>query len=191
MIDTRCTKQRAVFLDRDGVINRAIVRDGKPYPPMTTDELELMPGAPEALARLNSAGFRLIVVTNQPDVARGLQTRETVETLHNVLRSQLPIDDFRVCYHDDADGCTCRKPLPGLLFAAATEHGLALPACFLVGDRWRDVEAGQRAGCISVFIDYGYEERTPQGVFARVASLPEAVAWILSQEMSSDATHIE
>ncbi len=186
MPDIGSSKQRAVFLDRDGVINRAIVRDGKPYPPMTVDELEVISGTPEALARLKAAGFRLIVVTNQPDVARGRQTREMVETLHNVLRSQLPIDDFRVCYHDDADGCTCRKPLPGLILAAAAEHDLTLPASYLIGDRWRDVDAGQRAGCTSVYIDCDYAERKPSGVFTRVTSLPEAVVWILSQEISSD-----
>lgn len=183
------SRQRAIFLDRDGVINRAIVRDGKPYPPMTVDELELVPGAPEALARLKAAGFRLIVVTNQPDVARGRQTREMVETLHDVLRNQLPIDEFCVCYHDDADSCTCRKPLPGLLLAAATEHDLALPASYLIGDRWRDVDAGQRAGCTTIFIDYDYAERKPGGVFVRAASLPEAVAWILSQETKPNADH--
>ena len=173
---------RAVFLDRDGVLNRALVRNGKPYPPASLAELELVPGAAEALGRLKDAGFRLIVVTNQPDVARGAQTRAAVDELHRALQSQLPIDEFRVCDHDDADECACRKPRPGLLLDAAAAHGLDLPACYLIGDRWRDIEASQRAGCPGIFIDYGYAERAPSGDFVRVASLPEAVAWILVQE---------
>jgi len=171
--------QRAVFLDRDGVINRAIVRQGKPYPPASLDELEILPGVPDALARLSAAGFRPIVVTNQPDVARGKQTREAVETIHAALSSQLPLDEFRVCYHDDGDQCHCRKPQPGLLLEAARDTGVDLSASFMVGDRWRDVEAGRRAGCMTIFIDYGYAE--PQGkADVRVHSLAEAADWILA-----------
>jgi len=174
--------RRAVFLDRDGVINRAIVRDGKPYPPNSLSELEILPGVPEALAQLKAAGFRLIVVTNQPDVARGKQTRAAVEAMHAALQAQLPLDEIRACYHDSHDSCTCRKPQPGLLLAAAREHGLELSASYLIGDRWRDIEAGQRAGCTSLFIDYQYAERQPLEPYVRVASLTEAVEWILARE---------
>src|SRR3990172_6964226 len=111
--------RRAVFLDRDGVINRTIVRNGRPHPPSNLSELEILPGVPEALMRLRAAGFRLIVVTNQPDVARGMQTRETVEAIHAALKAQLALDEVRVCYHDDSDHCFCRKPAPGLLLDAA------------------------------------------------------------------------
>src|ERR1017187_1809436 len=146
--------RRAVFLDRDGVINRAIVRDGKPYPPASLDELEILPGVPEALGLLKAAGFALIVVTNQPDVARGVQRREVVEAINATLGAQLPIDEFRVCYHDDRDQCPCRKPQPGLLTRAPL---YALDRSILVGDRWRDIEAGQRAGVqATILIDYGY-----------------------------------
>lgn len=170
---------RAVFLDRDGVINRAFVRDGKPYPPSSPGELEILPGVPEALSLLSAAGFRLVVVTNQPDVARGEQSRETVEAIHTLLRNQLPIDDFRVCYHDDVDRCSCRKPLPGMLLQAAADLGLDLSASFLVGDRWRDVEAGRNAGCMTIFIDYGYSERKPEAPDKIVSSLSEAADSIL------------
>src|SRR3989338_8918354 len=139
--------RRGVFLDRDGVLNRAFVRDGKPYPPSTLAELEILPGVPEALALLRAEGFRLVVVTNQPDVARGTQTRKTGELLHAALLARLPLDEFRVCYHDDADHCACLKPAPGLLLQAAQELELDLASCFMVGDRWRDIEAGRRAGC--------------------------------------------
>ena len=172
---------RAVFLDRDGVINRAFVRDGKPYPPSGPKELEILPGVPEALFRLSAAGFRLVVVTNQPDVARGRQSRESVEAIHSVLRNQLPIDEFRVCYHDDADHCNCRKPEPGMLLDAARDARLDLSNSFVVGDRWRDIEAGKRAGCSTIFIDAGYEERRPDRPDVCVCSLSEATSWVLSR----------
>ncbi len=170
---------QAVFLDRDGVINRAVIREGRPYPPRTLAELEIDPDTPVALARLKEAGFKLIVVTNQPDVARGTQTRAEVERMHRFIQRQLNLDAFEVCYHDDADGCECRKPKPGLLFQAAQRYALKLAECYLIGDRWRDIEAGQRAGCQALFIDYQYAESKPQGQFIQVDSLTEAINWIL------------
>lgn len=169
---------RAVFLDRDGVINRAIVRDGRPHPPETIDSLEVLAGVPEALLRLRDAGFRLIVVTNQPDVARGAQTRETVEAMHARLTSELPIDEIVTCYHD-GDDCDCRKPKPGAILDAARRHGVDLDHSFMIGDRWRDIEAGQRAGCRCLFVDHGYREPQPAGTFVRVRSMADAAEWIL------------
>jgi D-glycero-D-manno-heptose 1,7-bisphosphate phosphatase len=173
--------RRAVFLDRDGVINRALVKNGKPYPPADLSELEIVPGAPEALARLRAAGFFLIVVTNQPDVARGRQTREMVEAIHVELKRQLPINDIRVCYHDDADRCNCRKPAPGLLIEAARDAQLNLADCYMVGDRWRDMEAGRRAGCATIFVDYAYAETQPEYFDVKVTSVVEAAEWICSK----------
>lgn len=175
-------RRRAVFLDRDGVINRTVVRDGKPYPPESVEDVELLPGVAAALGRLKAAGYLLIVVTNQPDVARGVQSRAAVEAIHARLASALPIDDFRACYHDDGDACACRKPKPGLLLDAARAHGVDLSASVMVGDRWRDIEAGRLAGCASVFLDYGYAERKPDRPNAVVSSLEEAAAWIISRD---------
>ena len=181
--------QVAVFLDRDGVVNRAIVRNGKPYPPANVQQMEIMPDAFTALPLLKQAGFRLVVVTNQPDVARGKQTKKEVEQMHQALQSALPIDDFYVCYHDDADGCACRKPKPGLLIQAAAEHGLRLSDSYLIGDRWRDVEAGRAAGVRTVFLDFGYQEQKPkQAPDATVSSLSEAAEWILKRGSRSEAT---
>jgi D-glycero-D-manno-heptose 1,7-bisphosphate phosphatase len=174
-------KRRAVFLDRDGVINRAAVRDGKPYPPACVEELEVLPGVAGALGRLKAAGYLLIVVTNQPDVARGTQSRAMVEAIHTRLASILPIDEFRACYHDDHDACACRKPKPGMLLDAARARGVDLHASVMVGDRWRDVEAGAQAGCATVFLDRGYAERKPEKPDAVFGSLPEAAEWILSR----------
>lgn len=172
---------RAVFLDRDGVINQAVVRNGKPYPPANLQEVKLVADAAGSLHRLKEHGFRLIVVTNQPDVRRGTTAQETVEQIHAELAGQLPLHDFFVCYHDDDDGCECRKPLPGLLFQASRQYGINLQQSFLVGDRWRDIEAGAAAGCRTVLIDYGYDERKPKRPpDATVPSLADAVNWILT-----------
>jgi D-glycero-D-manno-heptose 1,7-bisphosphate phosphatase len=171
---------KAVFLDRDGVLNRAIVRGGKPYPPAGLAELEILPDVPEALAVLKTAGFLLLVVTNQPDVARGRQQRTVVENIHEKLRASLPLDDFFVCYHDDRDACDCRKPKPGLLLQAAMKYRLDLAGCYMIGDRWRDIDAGHAAGCRTAWIDRGYLESTPaQPPDVRVESCLEAAAWII------------
>jgi D-glycero-D-manno-heptose 1,7-bisphosphate phosphatase len=171
---------RAVFLDRDGVLNRAIVRDGKPYPPASLAELEIVENAAGSLARLKDLGFLLLVVTNQPDVARGTQTLDTIQTLHEAMRQTLPLDEFLICPHDDRDGCHCRKPLPGLLLEAQARYGIDLGSSFMVGDRWRDIDAGHAAGCRTVFLDHSYRERGPSlSPEAKVGSLQDAVDWIV------------
>jgi D-glycero-D-manno-heptose 1,7-bisphosphate phosphatase len=170
----------AVFLDRDGVLNRAHVRNGRPYPPPSASELEVLPGAGQACEDLHAAGFVLIVVTNQPDIARGRQAAADVGAIHDALRRHLCVDAIYVCPHDDADGCACRKPLPGLLLAAAGEHDIDLAASFMVGDRWRDIEAGRRAGCRTILVECGYDERPADGPDAIVTSLVDAVSWIRS-----------
>lgn len=172
-------RKRAVFLDRDGVLNRALVRDGKPLPPSSLAEVEILPGAVDAARRLARAGFLLFVVTNQPDVARGLATRESVETINTWIGSIMPIVEFRTCFHDDAHDCDCRKPRPGALLTAAQAHHIDLAHSFMVGDRWRDVEAGRAAGCQTVFIDYGYNEKRPEAFDFSVGSLEEAAQRIL------------
>ncbi len=171
--------RRAVFLDRDGVLNRAIVRDGKPHPPSSPDQLEVLPGVPAACAALRGEGFLLIVVTNQPDVARGTQRWPVVEAINEALRARVPLDDIWVCCHDDPDGCLCRKPRPGLLLAAARDWGIDLAGSFMVGDRCKDIEAGGRAGCRTVLIDCDYSETRRCSPDKTAASLREAAAWIL------------
>lgn len=170
---------RAVFLDRDGVINRAIVIDGKPIPPANLSTLEILPGVADAMRSLQQAGWMLIVVTNQPDVARGTIPRIDVEMINAHLQTNLPIDEFRTCYHDNNDGCDCRKPLPGALFAAARSHAIDLHSSYIIGDRWRDIEAGERAGCKTIFINYGYAEKQPVKFNHCVRSLAEAADIIL------------
>ncbi len=172
-------KRRAVFLDRDGVINQSVVVDGKPYPPSSLSELYILPGVKDALISLSKAGFVLIVVTNQPDVARGTTLLETVKEIHRYLASCLPIDEFYACFHLDEHRCDCRKPKPGSLFVAAEKHNIDLTKSYMVGDRWRDVEAGENAGCKTIFIDYGYGEKRPTSMNETVQNLQEAKNIIL------------
>jgi D-glycero-D-manno-heptose 1,7-bisphosphate phosphatase len=171
--------KRALFLDRDGVINRALVRDRRPYPPASLDELEILPGVVEAAASLKAAGYCLIVVTNQPDVGKGIQSRAAVEEMHKYLRGLLPLDAIKVCYHTDADGCSCRKPRPGMLQEAAREWDLDLTGSYLVGDRWRDIGAAKAAGCISFLVQGDYDEPQAQAPDFIVGSLLEASRLIL------------
>lgn len=150
--------RRAVFFDRDGVINRSVVHEGKPYPPRDLDEFVYMDGVRETLVELKTRDFLLFIVTNQPDVERRTTTVGNVEELHGRILDDLPVDRIYACYHDDCDDCACRKPKPGFLFQAQREFGLDLRASFLVGDRWRDIDAGNAAGCTTIFIDHGYDE---------------------------------
>ena len=184
------TSQPAVFMDRDGVINRAEVRNGVPRPPASIEDFELLPGVVEAVYRLRHAGFAVVIVTNQPDVARGDQRRSVVEAMNERVREAIEPDSIVVCYHDDADGCECRKPAPGMLLAAAEDLALDLTTSFMVGDRWRDIDAGRRAGCRTIFVDHGYEERRPEAPDAVVADLTEAVTWILTNIVKKQETRI-
>jgi D-glycero-D-manno-heptose 1,7-bisphosphate phosphatase len=174
--------RRAVFLDRDGVLNRHYMHpDGKTHPPGSLEELEILPGVPAACWALKQAGYMLFVVTNQPDVARGIQRPELVEAVNEKLRHILPLDEVLVCYHDDKDNCSCRKPKPGLLLMAGLTWGIDLAESFMVGDRLTDIEAGQSAGCKTIYIN---REQKILGLIKRTAnfqagSLLEAANWIL------------
>jgi D-glycero-D-manno-heptose 1,7-bisphosphate phosphatase len=169
----------AVFLDRDGTVIRTEVRDGVPRPPVTPATMHVLPGVPAALKRLKAAGLLLIVVTNQPDVRRGTLRRAVVEEMHARLQRCLPLDAISCCYHDDLDDCACRKPRPGMLVDAADRFGLDLHRCFMVGDRWRDIEAGRRAGCTTVLLRQPYSEPHRAQPDFEAATLPEAADIIL------------
>jgi D-glycero-D-manno-heptose 1,7-bisphosphate phosphatase len=171
--------KRAVFLDRDGVINQNMVRNGRPYAPMRVEDFVILPGVAEAVRRLRNAGYVVIVATNQPDVGAGRQSHKVVENMHERMRRHVPVDDVKVCYHLDEDRCACRKPKPGMLLNAADEHSIDLSQSWMIGDRWRDMAAGRFAGCRTVFVDYGYEEQQPESPDAVVGSLTEAMPFVL------------
>lgn len=157
-----------------------MVREGRPFAPVGLEELEILPGVPEALLKLRAAGFLNVVVTNQPDISTGKQRLEVLAQMHSRLMRELAIDSIRVCSHVDSDNCACRKPQPGLLLDAARDMGIDLAASYMVGDRWRDVGAGQQAGCGCFFVDYGYAERCPEHPYVAVKSLTCAADLILS-----------
>ena len=171
--------RRAVFLDRDGVLNEATVRDGVPHPPETLRDLVVVPGVDDACRALKRAGLVLVMVTNQPDLARGTATPAAVHAMNKSLQRRLGLDDVFMCPHDDADDCPCRKPRPGLLLEAAARWNVWLDGSVMVGDRWRDIEAGRRAGCATVLVRRDSAERSTVIPDRVVDTLGDAVPWIL------------
>jgi D-glycero-D-manno-heptose 1,7-bisphosphate phosphatase len=184
MTDAERGTVKAVFLDRDGVITANIERHGRPVAPTTLEEFQIMPDVEDNIGRLKAAGFAVIVVTNQPDVSTGLTRRETVDAMHAELFRRLAIDDIKACFHTDAANCACRKPKPGMLLEAAAERGIDLSASYMVGDRWRDIGAGQAAGCTTIFIDYGYKQDGPCEPDKVVGSFTDATNHILAYDAS-------
>lgn len=142
-VNREAALRSAVFLDRDGVLNGVEVRDGKPVPSPNVQQMRLLPGVVEACQRLHELGHLLVVVTNQPDLARGTQSVVEVERMHAFPRERLPLDDIVVCPHDEVDDCRCRKPRLGMLLDTAASLGLDVSRSFCVGDRWRDIEAAK------------------------------------------------
>ena len=175
--------RRAVFLDRDGVINRVAVRNGTPHPPSHVEEFELYDDVPDGCARLKAANFLLVVITNQPDVGRGTQSRETVEAMNLKMQSALPsLDRIEVCYHAGeryGPSCDCRKPRPGLILRAAAELNIDPKTSYVIGDRWRDVDCARAAGCHAIFIQRGYKESLREAPDFIVANFNEAVTAVL------------
>jgi D-glycero-D-manno-heptose 1,7-bisphosphate phosphatase len=180
--ERREMRTRAIFLDRDGVLNRPVVREGKPYPPARVEDVEIYPGLREQLQRLKDLGFVLIVVTNQPDVARGTTPKKTVDDINDLIARELPaIDQVLVCFHDNSDGCDCRKPRPGMLLAGADEFDVDLARSYMVGDRRNDMQAGIAAGSRTIFVDRAYSEAPPTHYDHKVSSTHEALTIIESE----------
>lgn len=173
---------RALFLDRDGVLNRSLVQDGKPFAPTLLTDFEFLPGVQEALSLAKSAGFMNIVVTNQPDISTGKINSKQFRLIQERCISELKIDAIKFCPHVEADHCDCRKPLPGMIVNAAKEYGIDISKSYMIGDRWGDIECGRAAGCkANFFIDYGYHEKKPEPPYTLVRNLGEAVQIILEE----------
>ncbi len=173
------SRRAAVFLDRDGVLNKAFVEGGVPVPPRALADFRILPGVAEACNAFAEAGLALVVVTNQPDISRGSLTERELESFHELLRAALPLDDIVVCPHDNAEGCPCRKPRPGMILDAARRLDLDLNRSVGVGDRWRDVDAARRAGVHSVHIEWNHGESLHAAADASFGSLLEAKEHIL------------
>jgi D-glycero-D-manno-heptose 1,7-bisphosphate phosphatase len=173
--------RRAVFLDRDGVINRGIIVGGKTYAPKEISAFEFLPGVSEACEALVSSGFLIVVITNQPDVGRGFQSRDTVEKMHKLIYETLPVHKIFSCFHAQDEGCGCRKPQPGHFYQAADDFGIDLRESYMVGDRASDMLASYRCGCTGYFIDYDLAEPKPEVPHTIVDSLKHAAEKILAQ----------
>jgi D-glycero-D-manno-heptose 1,7-bisphosphate phosphatase len=175
--------RRAVFLDRDGVLNRAVVRNGRPHPPSCVEDFKLYDDVVEGCARLKAAEFLLVVITNQPDVGRGTQSREAVEAMHVKMQMALPsLDRIEICYHAGeryGASCDCRKPRPGMILRAAAELKIDLCASYVIGDRWRDINCARAAGCRAILIERGYEESLREAPDFTVANFGDAVTTLL------------
>lgn len=179
---TRMTGLPAVFLDRDGVVVVPEFREGRSFAPTRFETFRIYPDIAPCLAELKKAGYRIVVVTNQPDVGRSVTARDTLNQMHELMCQELPIDDVRVCEHAREDACDCRKPRAGMLLAAAREAGISLRDSYMVGDRDSDIAAGRAAGCRTIFIDQNYEaEPKPLDPDWSVTSLQEAAEIILAQ----------
>jgi D-glycero-D-manno-heptose 1,7-bisphosphate phosphatase len=176
-------KRRAVFLDRDGVLNRPIIRDRRPHPPSSVRDFELYDDVAQGCTELKAEGFLLVVVTNQPDVGRGTQQSSVVQAMHRKLRTDLTgIDRIEVCYHaGDQQGqpCSCRKPKPGMVLRAARDLNIDLAGSYLIGDRWRDIDCARAAGCRAIFIERGYDEALRDKPDFVVSSFAEAADVVL------------
>lgn len=166
----------AVFLDRDGVLVKPVVRDGFPYAPLRWEEFCLLPGGAEAVGKLREAGYIVIVITNQPEVRRGSLDPDLLEQFHHRLRQWAAVNDIFACGHDDRDHCDCRKPRPGLILEAARRHAIDLSRSYLVGDTERDLEAARAAGLTFLLVDAPYNRRLqPAHRVAGVAAAAELI----------------
>jgi len=169
--------ERAVFLDRDGVINEIVWREGRPESPRNLAEFVLNGGIQEIVQKLKDHGFRIIVVTNQPDLARGKISPDSLNLMIQRVRQEIPVDGYYVCPHDDYHQCSCRKPKPGMLIKAALEWNIDLSSSFMIGDTWKDMEAGKAAGCKTILLNTFYNGDTH--CHFSVKSLKEAADLII------------
>jgi D-glycero-D-manno-heptose 1,7-bisphosphate phosphatase len=167
-----------VFLDRDGVVNKIILKERRPYSPRELDQLEILEGVRDAVQIFQKLRFKVVVITNQPEISRGLITEDLTIEMHNKIREETGIESFYFCRHDDFHDCECRKPKAGMLLKAAEELNLDFSQSYLVGDRWKDIHAGQKVGCKCYFIDNHYDEPRPILPFHTVKSLYEAAILI-------------
>lgn len=182
--------KKAVFLDRDGVINANVDRDGKPVAPVSFTDFRILSGAEDAVHALKRAGFLIVIVTNQPDIGTGRTPLAELEAMHAEICRRMPIDGIKACFHVDGDNCDCRKPKPGMITDAAVELSIDLAASFVVGDRWRDIEAGRAAGCRTIFVDWGYKQDGSLHPDWTVTSLSEAANIILNTPAGASRSRV-
>lgn len=164
----------AVFFDRDGTLIETDVKDGRPIARNDPTSVALVAGAVEICRELAAHGVMLFLVTNQPDVSRGKVTLSAVSEINELVSERCGLTAVESCTHDDVDDCRCRKPRPGMILDLASKYHLNLASSVMVGDRWRDVETGERAGCRTILINHGYDEGVACVPTWEVHSLVEA-----------------
>ena len=148
--------KRAIFFDRDGVLNELVKRDGGHYSPRDSSSFKIISNSIEVTKYTKSLGYLNIVISNQPDVARGYLNRTELVKMTKVLFNELMLDDVFYCTHDDSDLCNCRKPAPGLFIQAAEKWKIDLQKSYMIGDTWKDIEAAKNANVNSLLLDRDY-----------------------------------
>ena len=173
-----CKQKKAVFLDRDGIINQVVYHDdiNKPSSPWKMEEFKLIDGIKKHLDELKKNGFLIFIISNQPDIKRGNVDKETAEKINKILYEKFPIDDIMVCPHDDLDNCSCRKPKPGMIIELSKKWNVDIKKSFLIGDSWKDIGAGKNAGVKSILIDKSYNQEVESE--HRVENLKSAIELI-------------
>ena len=174
--------KKAIFLDRDGVLSKTSLVNGKSFAPRNLRDFKLYSDSTQSVKKLKSIGFMVFVVTNQPDVGKKLISRSTLEQMHNKLKKKTHVDGIYVCVHRQDENCYCRKPNPGMILDAAKKHHIDWKKSFVVGDRASDIEAGQKANCRTIFLKKKYYENAPTKQEATFLNLREATNYILKQE---------
>ena len=149
--------RKAIFLDRDGTLNKVYIENGLPISPSSLNKFKIIKGVKKSINRLKKLNFLCILITNQPDVFRGKISKKTVVKMNSYIKKKIKLDDMFVCYHDNEHNCSCRKPKPGLLVKASKKWKIDLNKSFMIGDRWKDILAGKKVGCKTIFINNNYK----------------------------------
>jgi D-glycero-D-manno-heptose 1,7-bisphosphate phosphatase len=165
--------KKAIFLDRDGIVNKPIILEGKPYPPFIVKQAFLVNNIKNMIDKWHKEGYLVIVVTNQPDISNHLISQRKVEKINRYLQSMAKFDDLFMCPHNEKDKCNCRKPKIGLFLQAKEKYDIDLEESYMIGDRWKDIEAGRRAGCRTIFVNYNYNEEKPHSCDYMVSSIKD------------------
>ena len=156
------SKNKAFFFDRDGILNKSIIKNHKPYSPRFPKELILNRELLSFIKKLKNKGFLIFVVSNQPDIKKGKLSKYSLKIINSIIKKYFLIDEIYICSHEKNDNCKCRKPKPGMLIEASKKWNVDLKKSFLIGDRWKDITAGTIMNCTTIFIDYNYRESKPR-----------------------------
>tara|TARA_Y100000996_G_C22342075_1_gene569100 strand:+ start:206 stop:739 length:534 start_codon:yes stop_codon:yes gene_type:complete len=171
-------KNKAFFFDRDGILNKVILKKNKPYSPRYPKQVVKNYEILKLIKLLKKKKFKKIIITNQPDIKTGKLTKHSLRTINNDIKLFFSIDDIFVCTHNKFDKCHCRKPKIGMIKLAEKKWNLDLKKSYLIGDRWKDIDAGNKAGCKTIYIDYNYDEKKPKKPIYSFKSLTQMLCQV-------------